>query len=125
MFDKSASFNYSIYMFVSIIVDPGSIDSARSIASLLINTGFKKVLRSCWENAGITEEELTDLKKDIDRVTDYYDNVRMYQFPLNGLFVITELKEKKWRRCQLSGTPQAKQKKPSSAQRTPAAAKHR
>ncbi len=95
-------------MFVSIIVDPGSIDSARSIASLLVNTGFKKVLRSCWENAGITEEELTDLKKDIDRVTDYYDNVRMYQFPLNGLFVITELKEKRWRRCQLSGSSGAK-----------------
>ncbi len=90
-------------MFVSIVVDPGSIDSARSMVNLLVNTGFKKILRGCWENSKISEDELSDLKKEIDRVTDYYDNIRIYQFPLNGMFVITELKEKKWRKCQLAG----------------------
>ncbi len=92
-------------MFVSVIVDPGSIDTANAMASLLTNTGFKKIQRSCWENAKFTENELSDLKKDIDRLTDYYDVVRIYQFPLNGMFVITELREKKWKRCQLNGSP--------------------
>ncbi|MBQ2601322.1 MAG: CRISPR-associated protein Cas2 [Treponema sp.] len=93
-------------MFVSIIIDPGSIDTASSLVNLLTNTGFKKIQRSCWENPKVTENELSDLKKDIDRVTDYYDVIRIYQFPLNGMFVITELKEKKWKRCQLSAAPQ-------------------
>ena len=107
-FDKMQCFNYSIDMFVSIIIDPGSIDSAKSMVELLTNSGFKKVQRSCWENPKISEAELSEIKKDIDRVTDYYDVVRIYQFPLKGMFVITELKEKKWRRCQLSAaqTPQ-------------------
>ena len=108
LFDKMQSFNYSIDMFVSIIVDPGSIDSAKSLVELLTNSGFKKVQRSCWENPKISEAELSEIKKDIDRVTDYYDVVRIYQFPLKGMFVITELKERKWRRCQMSAaqTPQ-------------------
>ena len=92
-------------MFVSIIIDPGSIDSAKSLVELLTNSGFKKVQRSCWENPKISEADLSEIKKDIDRVTDYYDVVRIYQFPLKGMFVITELKEKKWRRCQLSAAP--------------------
>ncbi|HAK68990.1 MAG TPA: CRISPR-associated protein Cas2 [Treponema sp.] len=104
-------------MFVSIIIDPGSIDSARAVMGLLNNTGFRQIQRSCWENPKITENDLAGLKKDIDRVTDYYDVVRIYQFPLNGMFVITELKEKKWRRCQLSAAaPKTKPgaKKPSA-----------
>ncbi len=92
-------------MFVSIIVDPGSIDSAKSLFNLLVHTGFKKALRTCWENPKISESELKDLKKNIDRITDYYDEVRIYQFPLNGMFVITELKEKHWRKCQLAAGP--------------------
>ena len=37
-------------------------------------------------------------------MTDYYDKLRIYQFPINGLFVITEMKQKKWRKCQFSGS---------------------
>ena len=50
----------------------------------------------------IKEEELISLKRDIDRVTDYYDKIRLYQFPVNGLFVLTEMKQKKWRKRQFS-----------------------
>lgn len=95
-------------MFVSIVLEPGSMDSARNIVNLLSHTGFSKVQKTCWENSRISEAELTDIKKEIDRYTDYYDNVRIYQFPLEGKFVITELKEKKWRRCVLnSASPRA------------------
>lgn len=107
-FDKIQSLNYLIYMFVSIVLEPGSIDSARNIFTLLGHMGFKKIQKSCWENTSLSETDLTSLKKEIDRYTDYYDNIRIYQFPLEGKFVITELKEKKWRRCVLnSAQPKA------------------
>ena len=38
------------------------------------------------------------LKKDLDRIADSYDSIRFYQFPVEGTFAITILKEKKWRR---------------------------
>ncbi len=91
-------------MFVSIVLEPGSMDSARNIVNLLTQSGFMKVQKTCWENSKISEAELTDIKKEIDRYTDYYDNVRIYQYPLEGKFVITELKEKKWRRCVLNSS---------------------
>ena len=37
----------------------------------------------------------------IDKVTDYYDRVRIYQYPVNGFMAITELNKKRWRRCML------------------------
>ena len=36
--------------------------------------------------------------QDIDSVTDYYDVVRMYQFPVDGVFAVTTMYKKKWRR---------------------------
>ena len=89
-------------MFVSIVLEPGSIDSARNIFNLLGHTGFKQIQKSCWEYASLSDADLTALKKEMDRYTDYYDNIRIYQFPLEGKFVITELKEKKWRRLVLN-----------------------
>lgn len=86
-------------MFISIILDPGSIDSAKALTEVLKQYGFKKVQRACWESTTIGEQIFIKLKQDIDRVTDYYDTIRIYQFPLNGLFAITELSKKKWRRC--------------------------
>ncbi|MCR5219131.1 CRISPR-associated endonuclease Cas2 [Treponema sp.] len=87
-------------MFVSVIVEPGGMDSAKSLVNILTMYGFKKIQRSCWECMSINEETVSSLKKDVDRVTDYYDKIRMYQFPVNGLFVITELKQKKWKKAQ-------------------------
>src|SRR5574344_1319589 len=110
-------------MFVSVVLDPGGIDSARSLVSVLVHSGFKKIQRACWESMSVTEAELTDLKKEIDRVTDYYDTVRIYQFPLNGMFVITELKQKRWKRCQMrSDSETARKTAPAAIQaRRPAA----
>ena len=93
-----------MFMFVSVIVESGGIDSAKSLSGILQMSGFKRIQRSCWENMNVTEAQLNDLKKDIDRVTDYYDIIRFYQFPVNGLFVITELRQKKWRKAQFSSS---------------------
>ncbi len=110
-------------MFVSVVLDPGSPDTARAMVSLLTQMGFKKSQRSCYENMKVSVDDLAKLKREIDRVTDYYDSVRFYQFPVGGLFVITELKEKRWRKCQFQGNPVA----PSSTKGTgrPAAVKRR
>lgn len=101
-------------MFVSVILDPGGIDSARSLVNVLINNGFKKIQRACWESMSVSESDITALKKEIDRVTDYYDTVRIYQFPVNNMFVITELKQKKWKRCQIKNGEPAAAKAPAA-----------
>ena len=94
-------------MFVSVVLDPGGMDSAKSIASILSRYSFKKIQRACWECMSINEVQLTSLKHEIDSVTDYYDTIRIYQFPVNNNFAITELRHKKWQRCVL-GTSNSK-----------------
>ncbi len=88
-------------MFISIVLDPGGVDSSKAIVSILTQYGFKKMQRACWEHTALTEVNLMKLKKDIDRVTDYYDRLRMYQYPIDGFMAITELSKKKWKRCML------------------------
>lgn len=100
-FDKIGRLFYVMYMFVSAVIDPGGIDSARHLTSILTQYGFQKVQRACWENGNIGEREINDLKKDIDRVTDYYDSVRMYQYPVQGMLAITEMTKKQWKRSLL------------------------
>ncbi len=85
-------------MFVSVVLDPGGEESARQLAEVLIAFGFEKVQRACWESASINESLLAKLKLEIDKVTDYYDAVRLYQFPVDGLLAVTVLGKKKWRR---------------------------
>ena len=88
-------------MFVSVVLDPGGLESSRAIVSVLSQYGFVKIQRACWEHTAVTEKRLHTLKKDIDKVTDYYDKVRIYQYPVNGFMAITELNKKRWRRCML------------------------
>ena len=95
-------------MFISVIIEPGGLDSGKMMVDILSRYGFQKIQRSCWESLKLNETELSALKKDLDRVTDYYDRIRIYQFPLNGLFVITEMKQKKWRKCCFNGTSRPK-----------------
>ena len=94
---------YSKYMFVSVILDPSSMDSAKALASVLLHFRFKKVQRACWEHSSISKDMLVLLKKEIDRVTDYYDIVRLYQYPVQDCLCLTELSKKRWKRCLLKG----------------------
>lgn len=89
-------------MFVSVVLDPGGLDSARALASILSRYSFRKVQRAVWESMQIGDQQLASLKREIDSVTDYYDTIRMYQFPVEGRFAITELSHKKWQRCVMS-----------------------
>ena len=88
-------------MFVSVALDPGGLDTAKSLATLLARYGFHKIQRALWEHTELAHATLAQLKRDIDRVTNYYDTVRLYQYPIKGMFAITEMKQKRWRKCVL------------------------
>ena len=82
-------------MFVSVVVDPGGNESSRNLQEVLAAHGFERVQRACWESPVVSENELQKIKQDIDSVTDYYDVVRMYQFPVDGVFAVTTMYKKK------------------------------
>ncbi len=119
-------------MFVSVAVDPGSEERARELADLLGRYGFEKVQRGLWESTTIAQDSVGQLKRDMDRATDSYDRIRIYQFPMDGFFVISGMREKKWRRLVakqpiVAATTQvtASGGKPAAAGRAkPAVAKH-
>lgn len=88
-------------MFVSVVLDPGAVDTAESLASVLSHYGFRKIQRAVWESLNMGVMQLAHLKREIDRVTNYYDTVRIYQYPVKGMFFIMELRQKKWKRTVL------------------------
>ncbi|MDR0623208.1 MAG: CRISPR-associated protein Cas2 [Treponema sp.] len=90
-------------MFVSIALDPGSESRARELADILGQYGFEKIQRGLWESAFVSPETLIRLKKDLDRATDAFDRLRIFQFPVEGTLVVTSLRDKKWRRMVARG----------------------
>jgi CRISPR-associated protein Cas2 len=112
-------------MFVSIAVDPGSEGRAKELADLLVQYGFEKVQRGLWESAFVSSETLVRVKRDLDKATDAFDRVRLFQFPVDGTLVLTSLRDKKWRRMVARNTEPAASKpvpKPKAAVRPPARA---
>jgi len=85
-------------MFVSVMIDPGGEESAAHLSELLTFHGFERMQRVCWESVTVNEKQLISLKREIDRVTDYYDVVRIYQYPVEGVLAISTLTKKKWRK---------------------------
>lgn len=80
------------------MLDPGGEEAAIRLAEILTFHGFKRVQRACWESVAIGEKQLLALKREIDRVTDYYDVIRIYQYPMEGVLAISTLAKKKWRK---------------------------
>jgi len=85
-------------MFVLVALDTGNEDSERVISNLLLRYGFTQVQSKCFESLKVSEKQLARLKLDIDRAADFYDSVRIYQYPMEETMVITSLSEKRWRR---------------------------
>ncbi len=85
-------------MFVAVACEFASDDHRVTGSDLLVQYGFKKVLRDAYESAAMSEVALGRLKRDLDRIADSYDSIRFYQYPVEGTLAITVLKEKKWRR---------------------------
>ena len=89
-------------MFVSCIAEPSSDDVRKALYILLGQFGFKKALTNVYECTAITEKNLAKLKYEIDKVTDSYDIVRLYQYPVKETLAISYLKNKKWKRFFLT-----------------------
>jgi CRISPR-associated protein Cas2 len=83
-------------MFVAVACDFSNPDHKDAISDLLLQYGFKRVFGSLFESAAIDEPSLTRLKIDIDRGTDSYDTIRIYQYPMENTLVVTSLEKKKW-----------------------------
>jgi CRISPR-associated protein Cas2 len=85
-------------VFVAVILDPGSDGRIDELDYLLEQYGFRQIQKGVWESTTLMEKYLSRLKRDIDRKTDSYDKVRMYQYPLEGSLSITSLIQKSWKR---------------------------
>ncbi len=85
-------------MFVSIVLDMGSEDSRSAVYNLLPQYGFERVQKACFECASVKDRDLVSLKREIDKVTDSYDRIRIFQFPVEGTLALTILKDNKWKR---------------------------
>jgi len=85
-------------MFVAVACEFANDDHRKAGYGLLVQYGFKKVLKDAFESVALSETTLGRLKKDLDRIADSYDSIRLYQYPVEGTLAITILKEKKWRR---------------------------
>jgi CRISPR-associated protein Cas2 len=96
--DSGRRRDYTSPMFVAVVCDFASDDHRKAAHSLIIQYGFSKVVRDCFESTSLSEPSLNRLKKDLDRIADSYDSIRFYQYPVDGTLAITALKEKKWRR---------------------------
>jgi CRISPR-associated protein Cas2 len=88
-------------MFVAITCDFSSEDHKKEISGLLLQYGLKKIQNWVFESAGMNETDIIRLKKDIDRSTDSYDTIRIYQYPMENTLVITALETKKWRKIKV------------------------
>lgn len=85
-------------MFVSVACEFSDDDHRKAVQELLKQYGFREMLADFFESVKIIEKDLARLKRDIDRTTDYYDKIRIYQYPLEETLIITSLENKKWRR---------------------------
>lgn len=85
-------------MFVSVACELGSEDHRGDLYNLLKQYGFTAVLEGVFESVSLKPPALARLKRDIDRNTDSYDIVRVYQYPIEGTLVISSLEGKRWRK---------------------------
>ena len=85
-------------MFVSVVGEFSQDDHKIAAHELFRQYGLKEIITDVFETVSIKENTLARLKRDVDRITDYYDTVRFYQFPVEETLVITSLSKKKWRR---------------------------
>ena len=88
-------------MFVAVVCELGGEDTRQDVHALLRQYGFTQVYGALYESVSIKETLLPRLKRDLDRHTDSYDRIRMYQYPLEDTLIITTLQNKRWRKTIL------------------------
>ena len=89
-------------MFISIVIEPVSMDSEKAIQKVVGEYGLKKVQKNVYESFEFPSKRLGNLKKDLTDVIDMDDKIRIYQYPLEKCFKISYIQEKKWKRLSIS-----------------------
>ncbi len=85
-------------MFVAVVCELSNDDHVRAIDILLKEYGFSEIMSRLYESVTLKEKFLSRLKRDIDRRTDSFDIVRIYQYPMEDTLIITTLRDKHWKR---------------------------
>ena len=83
---------------MAVVLDMSNEDHQEAVEKILKIYGFKEFGRSIFESTRIGDTTLTRLKREIDKVTDSYDLVHFYQYPMEGTLVVTSLTKKRWHR---------------------------
>jgi CRISPR-associated protein Cas2 len=91
-------------MFVAVACDPGSEDHRESIRRVLQQYGLKRIQEDLYESVTLRPDALPGLKKELDQASDGYDELRIFQYPMEGGLVISSLKDKKWRKIIVSSS---------------------
>lgn len=94
-------------MLISIMCDFGSDDTAMHIKNLLSQYGLKEIQANLFESTSFRERDLPNLKFDLDRATDSYDKLRIYQYPVEHMLVISSLNKKKWTKSRVTYNQEA------------------
>ena len=87
-------------MFISVFCDLSS-DNLEEVSLLLSQYGFSEIMKNLYECSSIDEAGLSRLKLDLDRNTDSYDQIRIYQYPMDNTLVISAMEKKKWRKIKV------------------------
>ncbi len=85
-------------MYVTIICDLNSDNTKKLLDSLLLQYGFIQLQRGVYEINSISENNVSRLKLEIDRLCDSYDQIRVIQYPVEHGLVISNLREKRWQK---------------------------
>jgi len=85
-------------MYVTVACDFNSDNSRKVVDSILMQYGFTRCQKDLYEINSIMENSVSRLKLEIDRHCDSYDQIRMYQYPLEHKLVISFLHEKRWKK---------------------------
>jgi CRISPR-associated protein Cas2 len=85
-------------MFVSVILDMSNTEHQEAAEKILKIFGFKEGGKNIFESLTIGDATLARLKRDLDKISDSYDVIYFYQFPMEETLVISSLNKKHWKR---------------------------
>lgn len=85
-------------MYITVACDFNSDNSRKVVDSILMQYGFRRCQKDLYEMNSIMENSVAKLKLEIDRHCDSYDQVRIYQYPVDHKLVVSFLHEKRWKK---------------------------
>jgi CRISPR-associated protein Cas2 len=89
-------------MFIAIYVDAAGQDSRKEIARVINEYGVKKVGPEMYESYEFLYKRVGNLKRDLTKCMDMDDRLRIYQYPVEDLYVISIYNNGKWKKLSVS-----------------------